>query len=130
MNGLKPTGDVGVGFTPLLVQYILETAGKYVCAEDIGKSDAFADKVGVDKQMVLHDLERCVGVLLCFFYILLVKWIAAYEGPEPCTDGPEHVRIAKGHPSQDGRVVLFGFAKKLCLFVLRGDYSAILALAA
>lgn len=123
VDSLVPTGDVGVVGAPLLVEEELETTGDQANHDDIGKSGTLADEVCVDHEVLLKDVDGTLGALLGVIDGLLVVWVAANEGTEPTTKAGKDLRVAEGHPSEDGSVVLLGLAEESGLLVLGGHYG-------
>lgn len=120
VDGLVPTGDVGVLRSPCLVEEVLEAAGEDAGSEDIGKSQTLADEIGVCKKVLLEDLDGLEGGSSRVINVLLVVGVAAENGAEPATERGEDLGVGEGHPSQDGGVVLLGLSQKCGLLVLRG----------
>ena len=71
-DGLVPTSNVGVLRPPFLVEEELETTSDKGDGEEIGKSEALANEVGVDEEVVLEDLEGLQGTRLAVLNRLLV----------------------------------------------------------
>ncbi|THZ80313.1 hypothetical protein D6C84_07549 [Aureobasidium pullulans] len=122
-DSLEPTGDVGVVAAPLLVEEVLEAAGDDAGSEDVGKSEALTNEVGVDEEVVLKGTDSLGGGLLGGVDGLLVVGVTADQRAEPATEGGEDLSVGKGHPSEDGGVVLLGLAEESGLLVLGGDYG-------
>ncbi|TIA29845.1 hypothetical protein D6C78_09973 [Aureobasidium pullulans] len=120
-DSLEPTGDVGVVAAPLLVEEVLEAAGDDAGSEDVGKSEALTNEVGVDEEVVLKGTDSLGGGLLGGVDGLLVVGVTADQRAEPATEGGEDLSVGKGHPSEDGGVVLLGLAEEGGLLVLGSD---------
>jgi hypothetical protein len=123
-DGGEPTGDVRVGAAPLLVEEVLEATGDDAGSEDIGKSEALTNEVGVDEEVVLEGTDGLGGGLLGILDGLLVVGVTANQGTEPATEGGEDLSVGEGHPSEDGSVVLLGLAEESGLLVLGSDCMA------
>ncbi|THZ99421.1 hypothetical protein D6C82_05163 [Aureobasidium pullulans] len=122
-DSLEPTGDVGVVAAPLLVEEVLEATGDDAGSEDVGKSEALTNEVGVDEEVVLKGTDSLGGGLLGGVDGLLVVGVTTDQRAEPATEGGENLSVGKGHPSEDGGVVLLGLAEESGLLVLGGDYG-------
>lgn len=120
-NSLEPAGGGGVLGPPLLVEEVLEAAADHAGGEDVGKSEPLADEVGVDGQVLLEDLDGLEGSSLALLNSLLVVRGTADEGEEPASKLGEDLGVGKGHPAEDGGVVLLGLAEEGGLLVLGGD---------
>ncbi|THX29268.1 hypothetical protein D6D10_08970 [Aureobasidium pullulans] len=101
-DSLEPTGDVGVVAAPLLVEEVLEATGDDAGSEDVGKSEALTNEVGVDEEVVLKGTDSLGGGLLGGVDGLLVVGVTADQRAEPATEGGEDLSVGKGHPSEDG----------------------------
>lgn len=121
VDSLVPTGDVGVLRAPFLIEEELEATGDQSSAEEIGKSDALARKVGVVGKVGLDDRDNLENILLGIIYGLLVVWAASLERAEPVAKAWENLGVEERHPLQDRGVVLLGLAKKGGLLVLGCD---------
>lgn len=126
-DGPEPTGDVGVLRAPLGVPEELETAGEDAGGKDIGEGDALADEVGVDKEVVLEDLDIGSGGLEVVVDALLVVGVTADQRAEGATESGEDLGVGEGHPAEDAGVVLLGLTEKGGLLVLGGDCGVVLA---
>ena len=122
-NRLVPSRDAWVRCTPLLVEEELEATRDDAGSEEVGESEALADEVGVDHEVVLEDLEVHLGRLHVVFHVLLVEGVAADQRAEPATEVWEELGVGEGHPAEDGGVVLLGLTKERCLLVLGGDFT-------
>jgi hypothetical protein len=120
-DGGEPTGDVGVVAAPLLVEEVLEATGDDAGGEDVGKSEALTNEVGVGEEVVLEGTDGLGGGLLGILDGLFVVGVTANQRAEPATEGGEDLSVGKGHPSEDGSVVLLGLAEESGLLVLGGD---------
>lgn len=146
-NGFVPTSDVGVLLAPLLVEEVLEAAVQESSAEQIGKSDAFANEEGVVQEMLLDSSDGLGGTLGAVLNNLLVVGLTANKRAEPVAEGVEDLGVEVRHPLQDGGVaklvsvhlssvefrvaqyiLLLGLAEESGLLVLGGDCSRELAL--
>ena len=123
-DGSEPTGDVGVVAAPLLVEEVLEATGDDAGSEDVGKSEALTNEVGVDEEVVLEGTDGLGGGLLGILDGLLVVGVTANQRAEPATESGEDLSVGEGHPSEDGGVVLLGLAEESGLLVLGGDCMA------
>jgi hypothetical protein len=121
VDGLVPTGDVGVLRAPGLVEEELEATGDESSAEEIGKSDALAREVGVVGKVCLDNRDNLENLLLGILNALLVVWDTSLERLEPAAKAWENLRVEERHPLQDRGIVLLGLAKKGGLLVLGGD---------
>lgn len=126
-DGAEPTGDVGVLGAPLGVPEELEAAGDDAGDEEVGKGEALADEVGVDKEVVLKDLDVGLGGLEVLIDALLVVGVTADQGTERGAKGREDLGVGEGHPAEDAGVVLLGLAEESGLLVLGGDCAKSLA---
>jgi hypothetical protein len=120
-DGGEPTGNIGVGAAPLLVKEVLEAAGDDAGSEEVGEGEALTNEVSAGKEVVLEGTDSLGGGLLGIVHRLLVVRVTADEGAEPATEGAEDLSVGKGHPSEDGGVVLLGLAEEGGLLVLGGD---------
>lgn len=123
-DSLVPSGDIGVGIAPLLVEEVLEAAGNDAGGEQVGESQALTNEVCVCHEVLLKDVDGLESGLLRILDVLLVVGVAAKNGAEPATEGAEDLSVGEGHPSQDGGVVLLGLSEQAGLLVLRGDWGA------
>jgi hypothetical protein len=121
VDGLVPAGDVGVLGPPLLVEEVLEATGNDAGGEKVGKSQTLANEVGVGKEVLLDDVDGLEGGLGGVVDVLLVVGGTADDGAEPAAERSEDLGVGKGHPAEDGGVVLLGLAEQAGLLVLGGD---------
>jgi hypothetical protein len=121
VDGLVPTGDVGVLRAPGLVEEELEATGDESSAEEISKSDALAREVGVVGKVGLDNRDNLKNLLLGILNVLLVVWDTSLERLEPVAKAWENLGVEERHPLQDRGIVLLGLAKKGGLLVLGGD---------
>lgn len=120
-DSLVPAGGVGVLGAPLLVEESLEAADEEGGSEEVGEGEALADKVGVDQEVLLDDVDGLEGGRCRVLDALPVVRLQALDGAEPTTNLGEDFLVGKGQPLQDGGIVLLGLAEEGGLLVLGGD---------
>lgn len=121
VDGLIPTGNVGVRRAPGLVIEELEASGDDAGGEEVSEGDALASQVGVVKKVLLDHGNGLSGSLLGVLNALLVVGVTAKEGTEPSAERGEDLGVEVRHPLQDGGIVLLGLAEESGLLVLGGD---------
>jgi hypothetical protein len=126
-DSLVPARHGWVLRAPLLVEDVLESTAEDGGGEQISKSETLADKVGVDREVILHDFSLRVRSLQAVVDVLLVVWVTADERTEVATNRWEELGIGEGHPAKDGGIVLLGLAEEGGLLVLGGDCHTTLA---
>lgn len=128
VDGLVPTGDVGVLGAPLLVEEELEAAGDDADGEQVSEGDALANEEGVVQEVLLNNVDGLGGGLLGVINGLLVVGVPAQQGAVPGTEVGENLHVEEGSPLQDGSVVLLGLAEQGGLLILGGDCFRLLAM--
>jgi hypothetical protein len=93
VDGLVPTGNVGVLSAPLLVEEVLETTRDDASSEQISKGDTLASQVCVVKKVLLNNIDCLESGLLGFLNVLLVVCVTANEGTEPATKRREDLGV-------------------------------------
>ena len=121
---LVPSRNARVVGTPFLIEEELEAAGDDRGCEEIGEGEAVANQVGIDKEVVFHDLEAVLRCLHAIFDVLLVVRVAADEWAEPACEFREEFLVGEREPAKDRGIVLLRLAEEGGLFVLGGDYEA------
>jgi hypothetical protein len=122
---LEPPRNGGVLCAPGPIQKEHEAAGDDADDEEIGEGEMVADEIGVDAEVVLHDLEALQRGIHALLDFLLVEGPAADERVEPAAERGEDLGVGEGHPPQDGGVVLLRVAEERGPLVLRRDCSKV-----
>ena len=120
-DSLEPSGGGRVGHTPFPTENELEATGGEGSSKDISESETLADEEGVGSQVSLEDIIDSEGLLGSLLNGLLVIGVKSLEGTEPASNDGDQFLVGKGHPPEDGGIVLLGLAKEGGLFILRRD---------
>lgn len=102
VDGLVPTGDVGVLLAPLLVEEELETAGNDTDGEEVSQRDTLANEVGVVLEVLLNSGDGLGSGLGGVVDGLLVVGVTADQRAVPLAQG-----------GKDLGLIMFWLANKL-----------------
>lgn len=138
VDGLVPTGDVGVLLAPLLVEEELETAGNDTDGEEVSQRDTLADEVGVVLEVLLNGGDSLGSGLGGVVDGLLVVGVTADQRAVPLAQGGKdlgltmfwlvkklnrgwriYAYVEVAGPLQDRGIVLLGLTQQCGLLVLR-----------
>lgn len=122
-DGVVPASDGGVLRAELLVQDGGKCTGQKGGSEDISQGDALANQVGVGSEVLLEDGRDLHGSLGGLIDGLLVVAVEAEERAVPSRKLRDEIAVGKGHPADNGSIVLLGLAEESGLLVLGGDYN-------
>lgn len=122
-DGVVPAGDGGVLRAELLVENGGKGTGQEGGSEEISQGDALANQVGVGSEVLLEDGTGLQGNLGGLIDGLLVVAVEAEERAVPSSKLQDELAVGKGHPADNGSIVLLGLAEESGLLVLGGDYN-------
>lgn len=106
VDGLVPTGNIGVLGTPLLVEEELETTGDDTSSVEISKGDTLTGKVSVVLEVGLDGTNGLQSSLGGVLNSELVVWGTSDQRTEPTSESGEDIMVEVRHPLENGGIAV------------------------